>query len=325
MNSTIRRRSLVLCGLGALCAGPLPSQAEDYPARPIKLVVPFAAGGVTDLAARVLADQLARELKQAVIVENRVGAGGMIGADVVAKAQPDGYTLLFTNLVTHGMLSTTSRHLNYKPEEDFAPIALVASYPILLVTRLQLPARNVAELVALARSKPGQLTYSSAGTGSGAHFLGAQLESMAGISLTHAPYKGAAPALQDVMSGIVDFTFDGAAKSAIDAGKVRLLASASSYRDPRFPNVPTIAESGYKGFGTDAWQGLLAPGRTPAPVLAKLNAATNAAIQHAWVRDKFKDMGMVTLGGPATRLQAQIHADIERFRRIAADSKLNFD
>jgi tripartite-type tricarboxylate transporter receptor subunit TctC len=188
-----------------------------------------------------------------------------------------------------------------------------------------LPVRTMAELIALAKAKPGQLDFASSGYGAAAHLSGELFKAQAHVDIVHVAYKGAAPALQDVMSGIVDFTFDGAAKSAIDAGKVRLLASASSYRDPRFPNVPTIAESGYKGFGTDAWQGLLAPGRTPAPVVAKLNAATNAAIQHAWVRDKFKDMGMVTLGGPATRLQAQIHADIERFRRIAADSKLNFD
>lgn len=321
-----RRAVLGALSLALAWSAVPPARAQtSFPTKPIKVIVPFAAGGVTDIAARIFSDALARELGQAVVVENRGGAGGMLGADAVAKAAPDGYTLLFTNVVTHGMLSTTAKQLSYRPIEDFAPVAMLSSYAVVLVVHPSLPVHSVADLVALAKKEPGKLTYSSAGPGSGAHFLGAQLEAMAGVNFIHVPYKGAAPALQDVMAGNVNFTFDGAAKPAIDAGKVRLIAVAGSLRDPRWPDVPTVEEAGYKGYGTDAWQGFLAPAGTPPAVIARLNAAANATLKDAGVRSRLKEMGMVSLGSTPEQFRTQIQQDIDRFRRIAAASKLSFD
>lgn len=322
-HSRLSRRAM----LGALAWSALGSaKAQTTSAtKPIKVIVPFAPGGVTDIAARTFSDALARELGQAVVVENRSGAGGMLGADVVAKAPPDGYTLLFTNVVTHGMLSTTAKQLSYRPVEDFSPIAMLSSYAVVLVVNPSLPVHTVADLVALAKRQPGKITYSSAGPGSGAHFLGAQLEAMAGIELVHVPYKGAAPALQDVMAGNVHLTFDGAAKPAIDSGRVRVIAVAGSQRDPRWPELKTVEEAGYKGYGTDAWQGFLAPAGTQPAVIARLNAAANATLKQPGVRARLHEMGMVSLDSTPEQFRAQIVQDIERFRRIATASKMSFD
>jgi tripartite-type tricarboxylate transporter receptor subunit TctC len=321
-----RRRDLVFLLTTLVACAPSLSQAQsDYPTKPIKVIVPFAAGGVTDIAARAFTDAMARELGQVFIVENRGGAGGMIGADAAAKSAPDGYTLLFTNVVTHGMLSTTSKHMSFRPLEDFAPIAMLSSYPVLLVVRPQLPAKNVADLIALAKRQPGKLTYSSAGPGSGAHFLGSQMEAMTGIDLVHVPYKGAAPALQDVMAGNVDFTFDGAARAAIESGRVRVIAVAGPHRDPRYPEVPTIEEAGYKGYGTETWQGFLAPAGTPAAIVARLNKAANNTLKNHAVLARLKEMGMVAVGSTPEQFRTQIQRDMERFRNIAAASRMSFE
>jgi tripartite-type tricarboxylate transporter receptor subunit TctC len=262
-----------LAGALTLCAAPAQAQAPAWPKQPITLVVPFVAGGPTDGMARVLAQKLGERLGQQVIVDNKGGAGGNIAAEFVAKAPADGYTLFFGTTGTMAINPSLYARLRYDPLKDFAPVSLMATTMNVLVVNPQVPAKNVAELVKLAKAKPGELTFGSAGNGSSNHLSGELLRSTAAIQINHIPYKGSAPALVDLLGGRLTMMFDTIAPEMqnIASGKVRALAVTGPKRSPLLPDVPTAEEAGLKNFDVTIWYGVLAPAATPPAVVEKLN------------------------------------------------------
>jgi tripartite-type tricarboxylate transporter receptor subunit TctC len=325
---TARRMILLAATLGLLLPSAVatPVGAEEpYPTRPIRFVVPFAAGGINDLVARVFADKMGRTLGKTIIVEARGGGGSRIGADLIAKSPPDGYNLLFANTVTHGMLSTTAKNLPFDPVNDFEPIVELTTYQHFVVVHPSLPIRSVQDLIAYARQHPGKLNYGSSGVGGGVQFALELFKSMAKVDIVHVPYKGMGPAMQDLVAGAVQVTIDGGAAPFIESGQVRGLATSGTQRDPRQPNLPTMEEAGLPGYVFITWQGLLAPKGTPKSIIAQLNAAANAALQDADVKVRLRELGMVPAGGTPEQLAAEIKSGIEKHRQIAADAKLTFD
>src|SRR5947209_2758415 len=266
--------------LAVLMAAATAAIAQDYPNQTIKIVVPFTPGGGVDVVARIVTPKLSEELGPSVIIENRGGAGGMLGAAAVAQAPPDGYTFLFGTGSTHGTNPSVYSRISYDPVKDFVPVVLVSSSPLLLVVPASLPAKSGTDLIALARRRPGELSFASYGTGSINH-LGAELfNSMADIQANHIPYRGSAPALADLIAGRIDYTFDGISTSLgyIQAGTIRVLGVAGPHRTPVLPDVPTIAETALAGFDTTVWFGLFAPAGTPKTVADLVNSKTNAVL-----------------------------------------------
>lgn len=311
--------------LAAVVLAPFGALAQPWPARPIRVVVPYAPGGVADTGARLLIERIGASLGVSLVVENRAGGGGHPGTDFVSKAQPDGYTLLVTTNGTISFAPVTNRNLPYDPTRDLAPVLMLGSYPLVLVVHAKLAVTNVTELIEHARKAPGKLNYSSPGVGSGTHFAAELFNTMAGVTVTHVPYKGAAPALQDVIAGNIEITFDGNAKPHVDAGRVRALAVTDLRRDPRFPTVPTLDEAGLKGYRIVGWLALFAPAGTPPDVVSRLNLAANAALSDERIKSRLTDLGLVPVGGAPERLTAQIVEEIDTFRRIAERSRLKFD
>ncbi len=297
--------------------------AAQAPSPTLRLVVPFPAGGVTDLAARALAEHLGPALGQTVIVENRPGGGSRIGSDAVMKAAPDGRTLLFTN-TSYSILPIVDPAVRYDAEASLEPVGLLASYGLGLVVSNALPVRSLAELVSYARTRPGKLSYGSSGPGSGTHFLGEYFKSLTGTYIVHIPYRSTSGALNDVAGGVLDMTFDATAKAYADAGKVRLLAVTGAQRDPRLPQVPTAVEAGLKDFVVVSWVGLLAPPETPAATVAKLNKALNEALASPVLRQRLAAMGLSAEGGDAAHMLRQIREDVRLHRGIAERAKLRF-
>src|SRR4051812_46788374 len=276
----------------ALMAGD--ARAQNYPQRTVHIVNPFPPGGSVDVLARMLAQKLTDNLGQQFIVENRAGAGGNTGSEAVAKSEPDGYTLLFTApgpLVVNQTLF--SNGLPYDPVKDFAPIALFAIAPIVLMVNPAVPAKNVQELIALARSQPGKINFASAGAGSTNHLSGELFKSLAKIDITHVPYRGAGPAMNDLIGGHVQMFFDllPASLQQINSGKVRALANAGAKRPVALPDLPTVAEQGVPGFDSSSWFGLVAPAATPAPVLAKLSQEVARILQDPEMIKRIHELG----------------------------------
>jgi tripartite-type tricarboxylate transporter receptor subunit TctC len=298
---------------------------SDYPNRPIGLVVAFPPGGVTDVVARQFAASLSDVLKQPVVVMNRAGAGGRIGAEEVARAKPDGYTLLFANTPTNGTLAASTLPLRYDPLKSFASIAPLFWYGPALVCNPAIPARSVAELIAFARRQPKGLTYGSAGVGSAVNFSAEWFGSLAGVKMTQVPYRGSAPALQAVMAGEVDCTFDGAAHAQVEAGAVRGFATTGLKRDPFYARLPTLDESGLKGFDMVLWQGLAGPAGLPAATVARLNAASMKALQAPELVAALKRYGVSELGGPPDELARLVEADVAKYRRLASEHHIVFE
>lgn len=310
---------LIVAGLGV--SSPASAQSTvlaDWPSKPIKAIVPYAAGGFSDQSARIIAEALSRQLKQPVVIENRPGGGGRIGADAVSKMTPDGYQLLLTTNGTHTYMAVTEKNLSYDPVSDFTPVSLVGSYGLLMVVNPTLPVNNVMEFISYAKNNPGKLNYASSGPGSGLHFAGEVFKSMAGIDIVHVPYKGSGPGLQDVMTGACQVIFAGEAKPLIDAGKLRFLGTTAAVRDPRFPDMPTIGEAGLTGYDLTYWVGLFGPRGMPADIQTKLNAAVKAAIAEPAVRKRLEGMGMVLLGSSPEYMVQQIRTETVKLRAIAA-------
>jgi tripartite-type tricarboxylate transporter receptor subunit TctC len=255
--------------------------AQAYPNHSIRLVVPFPAGGTTDILARDVAKKLTDTLGQSVVVDNRPGAGGNIGADIVAKAPPDGYTLLMGTVGTHAINPSLYAKMPYDHIKDFVPVVLVAGVPNVLVVNPSVPVNSVADLIKLAKSKPGAINFASSGSGTSIHLSGELFKTMTGVDMTHVPYKGSSPALTDLMGGQVQIMFDNLPSSLalMKSGKLRAVAVTSLKRAPALPDVPTISESGVPGFEASSWFGILAPAGTPAPIVAKLNAEVNKWLQ----------------------------------------------
>src|SRR5262245_5822334 len=288
---------LTVCATAITLVAPLANAAaQSLAGRQIRLVVPFPAGGPTDIVARPFAQMLGTVLKSIVVIDNRGGAGGSLGADAVAKSAPDGRTLLMATVGTHAINPSLYIKLPYDPVRDFTPIALVAMAPVAIVVHPSLPAISVTELVALAKRTPGKLNYGSAGVGTPGHLTGEMFKSVAGIDLQHVPYRGSAPAVTDLVGGQLQIMFDPLQSvfSNIQGGRLRALAVSSRQRSSIVPNVPTVSESGYGGFETTAWWGIFAPARLPAATTDSLIAAAETIVRSVSFRNSLEPLGVVT-------------------------------
>ena len=321
------RRGLLAAAVAAtstLLAGA--AHAQAWPAKPVTLVVPFPAGGTTDVLARALAERLTQSLGQTVIVESKPGAGATLGADYVAKAKADGYTLL-VGAVHHTIASSVYRKLPYDFQKDLAPITEIALVPNVLVVNAATPARNLAELVALLKARPGAYHYGSNGNGTAQHLIGTQFQNATGTELGHIPYKGSGPLATDLLGGQITMSFDTVTPVLphIKAGKLRALAVTTGKRSSALPEVPTLEEAGLKGFDIGTWFGVLAPAATPRDVLARLNTEMVKIIRSPEFRKRMEEIGAEPIGGSAEQMAAQIKAETEKFAKLVKDAKVTID
>ena len=306
-------------GLGALLMGG-PTTAADYPARPIKLLVGASAGGTTDTMARTIAEPLSAVFGQPVLVENRPGAGGNLAAETVARAAPDGYTLL-VSFTSHTINATLYPKLPFDPVVDFSPIAMISTVPSLLVGNPKVPAKDLAELIALAKSKPGKLTIGIGGIGSSLHLAGDRFKMMAGLDILNVPYKGTAPAMTDVLGGQVDLMFISlvTGSAQVQGGNLRAFGVTSAKRQPSFPDLPAIGEI-VPGFESEAWFGVFGPAKLPAEIVDKLNHAIIGALKDARMREQLMREGANPAGMTPAEFAAFVRADIERWAPVVRSS-----
>jgi tripartite-type tricarboxylate transporter receptor subunit TctC len=301
--------------------------AQQYPAKPVRIIVPFSAGGGTDLVARAVGQKLADKWGQSVVVDNRVGAGGMIGADAVAKSQGDGYTLLMASPQEIAVNHLLYPKVAYNPERDFAPITLVAVTPLVVAVYPGVPAKNIQELVALAKAKPGALGYATPGTGSTQHLTGEMLQSQARIQLVHVPYKGAGQSIPDVLGGQVPIGIYGllTINQQAKAGKLRVLAVTTGKRSSTSPELPTLAESGFPGFDTSLWFGLLAPAATPKEIIDKVHDDVVAALKLPDVKERIAAQGGDIVGNTPAEFAAFIAGESAKYARIIRQAGVKLD
>jgi tripartite-type tricarboxylate transporter receptor subunit TctC len=304
--------------LAAVLAFPLIALAQAWPSKPIRLVVPYPPGGSTDLLARTMGQKVGEALGQQVIVDNRAGAGGMLGSEIVARAAPDGYTILLGTGATHGLTLLLSKAIPYDPVKDFTPITAAVEVPIILCVSLQVPASTAKELVDYAKKNPGKLAYGSSGTGSPHHLSGELLRQVAGIDIIHVPYKGAAPAVQDLIGSQIPMVFTtlSTALPHIKGGKIRAIGFVEAKRQPSVPEIPTIGESVAGYVMPASWLGFFAPAGLPEPILRRLNAEIVKAVQSPDVRAKLEAAGMPVVGTGSDEFAKMVKDDIETFRRI---------
>jgi len=307
-----------------LCSAVFTAAAQTYPNRALRLIVPFGAGTATDLVARHVGIGLANELGQPVAVENRPGGGGMIGADAVAKSPPDGYTIIMGTSASHATSVSLFKKVPFDPIADFAPIARISIFPAVLVVHESIPATTVAELIAYAKARPGQLNYATSGPGSQNHLQAAMLAVTAGLQLTHVPFKDAGQIFGAIGRGEVAFMFYpfSALGPVIQGGKVKVLASTGEKRSPLTPNAPTMMEAGFPELTLSGWNALYAPAGTPSEVIARLNAATGHALENAEMRAKLGALGVDLAFGTPRELGDFTRAEIERYRKLVALAKL---
>ena len=331
MNTSIHRRSALHLAMSAistltLCLAVGSAHAQAWPTKQVSIVVPFPSGGTTDVLARAVGVELAKAIGQPVIVENKPGAGATLGADYVSKAKPDGYTLLM-GAVHHTIASSVYKKLPYDFQKDLAPITTVALVPNVLVINPNVPAKNVKELLDLAKAQPDKLTYGSNGQGTGQHLIGAQFESMGGVKILHVPYKGSAPLTTDLLGGQITMSFDTITPvlQNVKAGKLRALAVPTSKRSGALPDVPTLDEAGLKGFNLGTWFGLLAPAATPTDILTKLNTEVVKIISSAEFRKKMDDIGAQPIGDSRVQMAKQIKDDTDRFAKLVKDAKVSIE
>ena len=321
------RVSGCLAVLLALALGLSPTVAQDYPAKPVRVIVPTAPGGFADILARIFAQKFGDKIKQPVVVENRTGAGGVIAADYVAKSSPDGYTLYLGLHATNSILPSLDPKLPYNAARDFAPVVHIANLPNVLVVNPKVEAKSVKELVELARARPGALSYASQGIGSSGHIAGEQFRLLTKTDIVHVPYKGAAPALQDLIAGRVPMMFDIVpfALQHIRDGSVRGLAVAAPQRLAVLPELPTMAEAGYPGVQGGAWFALFAPAGTPPAVIDLLNKAGRDAFNAPDVREKLEPRGVVLVLGSPAELGAWVAADTEHWAKVIREAGIKLE
>ena len=318
------RRFIVLACCTLLA---LPLFAQDYPRRPVRLIVPFPPGGGNDIVARAVAQELGKSLGQQFVVDNRAGAGGAIGAELAARSPADGYTLFLGGVGSHVVNPSLHAKLSYDPIRDFAPVTLIASAPAVLVVHPSVLAASVVELTALAKANPGKLNYASNGNGSSAQLAAVLFESMAGVRMTHVPYKGVSQALVDLMSGEVQLMFGTivAISPHIKAGRLRALAVTGKSRSALLPEVPTLAEAGLPGYEAGSWYGILAPAGTPGAIVARLNAEINQAVRQPEVRERLAAEGAETLGGTPEEFASHIKTELARMGRLMREAGVRME
>ena len=324
-----RRKLSVLALAAALAPIALPGAAlaQAWPAKPIKLISPYPAGGGVDTVSRLVGERLATRLGQSVTVDNKPGAGATIGADALAKSPPDGYTLMVGSITDYAIAPHIHKNLGFEMRKDLLPAVELGYGTVVLVVNADLPAKNVAELVTLVKSKPGQLSYASSGIGGLQHLNGEMFKQMAGLDLVHVPYKGTAQFLPDLLSGRVPMSIDSlpAHLPHIRSGKTRALAVASRARSATLPEVPTMSEAGIAGYESATNYTLFAPAGTSREIIERLNREANAVLQMADVREKLASLGIVTSGGSVEAVQARIPAEIDKWARVIKSANLKFD
>ncbi|MDX3806872.1 tripartite tricarboxylate transporter substrate binding protein [Bosea thiooxidans] len=318
--------SAIMAVLTVGLASPVAATAQEYPQRPIRMIVPFAAGGGTDVLARVVAGGLAERLKQQVVVENRGGAGSVSGTDAVAKSEPDGYTILFTS-VAYAINPGVYRKLPYKPT-DLVPVAMAGSAPLVLVMHPSVPAKDLPELLALLKANPGKYNYGSSGNGTTLHMAAEMFRSMAQVDIVHVPYRGAAPAMTDLISGSVSFVFDQVTTAApfVDDGKLKAIGVSTKTRSSLLPNTPTMHEAGLSGYETYTWNVIAVPKGTPQPIVDRLNAETYAVMASAQMNKRFAELGAET-SKPASpaEVAAFVESETGKFRAIAKSAGVSIE
>lgn len=324
MKRTLFATAIAALAVALAPAGP--AAAQDFPTRPVTLVIPFAAGGSTDLVGRLIAERMAAELGQPVVVENKGGAGGNLGAAQVAKASPDGYTILMGTVATHALNPALYKKMPYDPVTSFAPVSLLVVVPNVLVVNPNFPAKTTEELIALLKKDPGKYSYASSGNGTPLHLSGELFKSMADVDMQHIPYQGAGPALVDVLSGQVPIMFDNlpSSTSHIKSGKLRALGVTTAKRAPSFPDVPAIAEA-VPGYETYTWNAVFAPAGTPPEVVAKLNAAANKALADPKVQARLADFSAVSVGSTPEELGEHVKEEIAKWAPIVKASGAQLD
>ena len=308
-------------------AAALPAYAQDYPSKPLRFIAPNLPGGPTDILARLIGQKLTESMGQPVIIENRAGAGGNIGTEVAAKAPPDGYTLVTGNNATFGANVSLYKRLGFDPVKDFTPVILVATQPNILVVHPSLPVRNVKDLIALAKARPGQLNYSGSGVGAAAHLAAELFKSMTGTNIVHISYKSAAPALTDLIGGQTQLMFATALSVMphIKSQRVKALAVTTAKRSRILPELPTVAEAGVPGFEASTWHGVLVPAGTPAPVVERLNSEINKMLQTADVRDKLGALGAEIVGGSSKDFADHIRREIPKWAKVVKSINVQLD
>jgi tripartite-type tricarboxylate transporter receptor subunit TctC len=317
----------IALAIGLLAAFALPAaHAQDWPNRPIRIIVPFSPGGAVDGPTRVVAQELGKRLKQQVVIENKPGAGATIGSGEVAKAAPDGYTLLLASQ-TNAISASLYPRLPYAPIDDFIGISLLGREPGVLVVHPSMPAKSVAELIALAKARPGEINYASSGNGSGQHLFMAQFASMAGLRLTHVPYRGSGQATTDLLAGVVSMSFPGTAGMVahIKAGKLRPLAVSGATRSPQLPEVPTLIESGVGNFTAYVWMGLLAPKGTPAAIVERLHRELKLVLGTPEVKGFFAEAGIEIVGSSPAEMDSYFRDERDHWARVVKESGAKID
>ena len=314
-----------ICGLLSLVMT-APANAQSYPNKPVRVVVPYPPGGPTDIVARVLFQQVSEATGQQFLVDNRAGAGGNIGAEIVAKSPADGYTLLI-GTTAHAINMSLFKNLSYDVQKDFAPVSLLTQGPLVLVAHPQFPANSIKEVIELAKSKSGGLNFASSGNGQSTHLSAELFNTMAGIKMSHVPYKGSAPALTDVMSGQVDVMFDTtlSAMPFVKAGKLKALGLTSPVRSPAAPDVPTIAESGLPGYEVFAWNGVFVPAGTPKAIIQQLNDQIRKAMLLPQVKDKFSAQGFAASWNSPENFGVCVKNEVDKWSRTVKASGATLD
>ncbi len=321
------RKIIALAAGAMLVLVPALGAAQSWPSKPIKWIVPFAPGGTTDILARTVGEKLTIALGVPVIIENKPGAGGGVGAEIVAKSAPDGYTIMGGTISTHAINASLYKSLPYDPVKDFVPITLIARVPNMLVVNPDVPAKDVKELIALLKANPGKYTFASSGNGTSQHLSGELFKSMAGVDMQHIPYKGSPPALQDVVGGQVTMTFDNitTAWPLAKAGKLRPLAVTTAKRSSIAPDVPTLAESGLPGFEVGSWQGVFAPAGTPAPIVKRLNAEIVKILHMPEVNERLAGLGAEIVADSPEEFAALVKAEVVKWAEVVKQSGAKVD
>ena len=326
--TTLRGRCMpaCVCALALTVIAGHASAQSAYPSKSIRILVPFPAGGSTDFVARGIGQKITETWGQQVVLDNRAGAAGIVATEIVAKAAPDGYTLLM-NSVSHAANASMYGKLPYDTLRDFAPIILFADVPIILVVRSQFSANSVADLISLARAKPGQLNFAAGGVGASSHLAGELFRSMARIQWQTVQYKGGAPTLVDLLGGQVDLTFSPIASSIqhVKAGRLKALGVTSSKRVPLLPDLPTIAESGVPGYAASAWYGVVAPARVPRDIIQKLNREINALLKNAEFREGMLARGAVPMGGSSEEFAAFMRQEVSKYAALVKESGIKIE